>query len=307
MSTTTLALEKRRSLSLIRLADYAELAKAKIALLELTTVATAALLAGLNGAALLQVMLGTACVAASASMLNQWWERDLDRLMPRTADRPLPAGRLPAGEVLLVACVLGVFGVVYLCLMVNALTALLGAASWMLYALVYTPLKVRSTTNTTVGALAGAMPVLMGWAAMEVPMNLVTAALFLLVFLWQFPHFMAIAWIYRKDYARAGMQMLPVVEPGGWRAGSQAVMAALCLLPISLVPAVAPFTGNWLPGSAYWYFGGTLLLGLGQVLCALLFLLSREEQTARRLLRASLIYLPAQLLLLVCLHLSLAG
>jgi protoheme IX farnesyltransferase len=268
--------------------DLLELTKPKIAVLELVTVAVAACVARWNSPdawALVHALVGTALVAASASAWNQWIERDRDALMERTADRPLPGARLSTLEVTLFATVTGLAGLVYLALAVNLLTASLGLASWVLYVCIYTPLKSRTPLNTVVGAIAGGLPILMGWAAVEGPMGLAAATLFLIVFLWQFPHFMAIAWIYRRQYADAGMQMLPVVDPSGRRAGAQALFSALALVPVSLLPAVVNFAG---PG----YFACALALGLGQLACAAAFCCRRSEWTARLLLRASLIYLP---------------
>ena len=301
MSTSAITLEKRRSAVLSRGLDYLELTKPKIAVLELVTVAAAAVLAGLNFQLLLHAMIGTTLVAGSASALNQWWERNRDCLMRRTVNRPLPAGRLSAKEVLLFGAISVVLGVVYLALLVNPLTAILGALSWVLYVLIYTPLKSRTTANTLVGAVAGAMPILMGWAAMGQPLGLQAFTLFLIVFLWQFPHFMAIAWLYREDYAAAGLKMLPVVDPTGMRAGAQAVLAAVMLIPVSLVPAVIPAQGNWLPPQMLYYFGWAVLLGIGQLACAISFFWRLDETSARRLLRASLVYLPGLMTALVAL------
>jgi len=301
MSTPAIALEKRRSAVLSRGLDYLELTKPKIAVLELVTVAAAALLAGLDGRLLLHALVGTTLVASSASALNQWWERQRDCFMRRTANRPLPAGRLTAGEVLLFGAVTVVLGVAYLAVLVNPLTAILGAFSWVLYVLIYTPLKSRTSANTLVGAVAGAMPILMGWSAMGQPLDLKAFTLFLIVFLWQFPHFMAIAWLYKADYAAAGLKMLPVVEPTGLRAGAQAALAALVLVPVSLVPAVIPLEGNWLPPQIYMYFGWALLLGVGQLACAITFFYRLDDPSARRLLHASLIYLPGLMTALVAL------
>jgi protoheme IX farnesyltransferase len=209
--------------------------------------------------------------------------------MDRTADRPLPAARLSASEVVMAGTVVSVLGAAYLALFVNVLTAALGVVTWLLYVGIYTPLKARSPANTAVGAVAGAMPILMGWTAVGGRLNLSAATLFLIVFLWQFPHFMAIAWIYRKQYAAAGLKMLPVVDPSGLRAGAQALVAALALVPVSLLPAVISFAGPT-------YFIWALALSLGQLFCAAAFLLHMNDQTARTLLRASLIYLPALLL-----------
>lgn len=301
MSTSAISIEKRRSSVLSRGWDYLELTKPKIAVLELVTVAAAAVLAGLDFQLLLHAMIGTTLVAGSASALNQWWERERDGSMRRTANRPLPAGRLTALEVLLFGAITVMLGVAYLALFVNLLTAALGGLSWVLYVLVYTPMKSRTSANTLVGAVAGAMPILMGWSAMGQPLGMEAFTLFLIVFLWQFPHFMAIAWLYREDYAAAGLKMLPVVEPTGLRAGAQAAMAALILIPVSLVPAVIPAVGNWLPPQLYFYFGWAVLLGVGQLACAISFFWRLDETSARRLLRASLVYLPGLMTALVAL------
>ncbi len=212
--------------------------------------------------------------------------------MQRTADRPLPAGRLGSTEVLVFSAITILLGIGYLALAVNWLTAALGLLTWTTYVWIYTPLKRLTPANTAVGAVAGALPVLMGWAAVDTQLGLKAFTLFLIVFLWQFPHFMAIAWIYRHQYAAAGLRMLPVVDPSGRRAGAQAVVSALALVPVSLIPAVLQLAGGV-------YFAWALLLGVGQLICAVLFLVRLDETSARRLLRASLIYLPAVMLLLM--------
>lgn len=278
-----------------RALDYVELTKPKIVLMELVTVAVAGVVAS-GGAPdvwpVLHALLGTVLVGAGASAWNQWLERHSDALMPRTADRPLPAGRLGSREVVLLGSLASLCGVVYLGLLTNALTAALGAATWALYVGVYTPLKARSPLNTVVGAVAGALPILMGWTAVGGRLGLNAATLFLIVFLWQFPHFMAIAWIYRRQYAAAGLKMLSVVDPSGVRSGAQAVWGALALLPVSLLPALISFAG---PA----YFLWALALGVGQFGCAALFWLNMNDRSARILLRASLIYLPGLLIWLM--------
>ena len=204
---------------------------------------------------------------------------------------PLPRGSLSPREVAWFGVVSLAIGMTTLVLLVNVATALVSLATWALYVCVYTPLKRRSVANTAVGAVAGAMPVLMGWTCQGKPFDLEAAALFVVVFLWQFPHFMAIAWIYRHDYDAAGLKMLPVVDKSGRRAGAQAVIAALALVPVSLIPAwhlIEPV-----------YFAGALFLGIGQLACAAAFLFHRNDKTARRLLRASLVYLPVLLVLLL--------
>lgn len=291
MSTSTISVERRRTLWLARAADYVELTKPKISVLVLVTVVVAAFVARWghpNWVVLLHAVIGTALVAASASALNQFIEQRRDALMDRTSARPLPAGRLTSSQVVVFAGLSISVGVAYLAMLVNPLTAVLGLTTWFLYVFIYTPLKIRTSLNTAVGAVAGALPVLMGWSATGAAFDVRSLALFLIVFLWQFPHFMAIAWIYRKQYARGGMKMLPVVDPSGRRAGVQAVLAALALLPVSIVP------GLLAPGTSL-YLLAAFTLGVGQLLCATMFLSRMDERAARRLLRASLVYLPALL------------
>ncbi len=295
MNLAAISYEVRRTGVWTRLADYVELAKPRIAVLVLVCVAVAALSAGLPaGLTLFSTLLGTALVATSASAFNQWIERHSDALMPRTADRPLPSGRLSAGEVFSLGTATAIVGVIYLGLAVNWLAALLGFVTWFLYVCVYTPMKTRSVANTLVGAVAGAVPVLIGWAA-AVGSNrwdfsgsgAKALTLFAIVFMWQFPHFMAIAWIYRAQYAAANMKMLPAVEGSGRRAGIQAVVWSALLIPLSLLPAVS--------ASAGFYVTAMLLLGAGYLASSIAFCQRRDDQTARRLLLTSLMYLPAVL------------
>jgi protoheme IX farnesyltransferase len=294
MSASTLVCDRQRTTPLARLADFVELTKPRIAALELVTVAAAAFFAAGGPVApglLLATLFGTALVAASASALNQWLERHSDALMERTADRPLPAGRLSARDALFFGALCAVIGVFVLGFAVNWPTAALGLVTWLLYVAFYTPLKVKTPANTLVGAIAGAMPVLMGWTCVGEPLDLDATILFMVLFLWQFPHFMAIAWIYRRDYAAAGMAMLTVADPTGRRAGAQAVLAALMLIPISLLPAVRLIEPA--------YFALVLPLGVIQLIAAVLFMLRLDQRSARRLLRMTLVYLPAVLLLLM--------
>lgn len=293
--SSIVSVERRPSSAMARLADYVELTKPKIGLLVLVAVAVAYYVAQWGQPeplVLLHLLLGTLLVSASASALNQWLERGTDRLMERTAGRPLPSGRLSAVEVVGFAAVTICAGLAYLALAVNFITALLGLLTWTIYVWVYTPLKTRTALNTAVGAIAGALPVLMGWSAGGAALDKRAWALFLILFLWQFPHFMAIAWIYRRQYARGGLKMLSVVDPTGRRAGLQAVLAALALLPVSFVPAL------FAPGVS-WYVALAFVLGAGQLACAVLFCARLDEASARRLLRASLVYLPLLLGLLL--------
>ena len=295
MSTSTISYAERRAGALAKLADYVELTKPRISVLVLVTVAISAYVARwgvLDATVMIHALIGTALVAASASALNQWLERHTDALMPRTLDRPLPAGRLTGGEVLAFGVTTIVLGVVYLACLVNAVTAFFGIATWVLYVWVYTPLKRHTTANTTIGAVAGALPVVMGFAAAGAPLGLEAATLFLIVYLWQFPHFMAIAWLYRRDYGDAGLQMLTVVDPSGRRAGAQAVLGAVALLPVSVLPSALQLGGTA-------YFAGALLLGVAQLVIAVRFMRRLDEASARGLLRASLVYLPGLWLLLM--------
>jgi protoheme IX farnesyltransferase len=293
--STTLSMDDPRPAWLLRSADYFELTKPKIGAMVLVTVAVAAFVANWGPPPvwlLVHTLVGTALVAASASALNQWLERDTDSLMPRTAGRPLPARRLTGLQVVGFSTLSIVIGSVYLALAVGLRTAALGLLTWALYVWVYTPLKTRTASNTAVGAVSGALPVLMGWSATGAPLDLRAWSLFLIVFLWQFPHFMAIAWIYRRQYAGAGLLMLSTVDPSGLRAGAQAALSALVLIPVSLVPCLSQPAGEV-------YFAWAVVLGSAQLACAVLFFLQLSEHSARRLLLASLVYLPAMMGLLV--------
>jgi len=285
-----------------KLAAYFELTKPRIAVMVLLAVAIAYLLGTHaaqaiplgDGMRLLWTLLGTALVAASASAVNQWIERDQDALMPRTRNRPLPSGTLNSAEVLTFAALTLGGGLLLLAAQTNVLATIMAAGTWICYTILYTPLKTRSTSNTAIGAVAGAWPVLIGWAAVEAPFDFGPASLrlltlFLVLYLWQFPHFMAIAWIYRRDYALAGMRMLTVCEPSGKHAGSLAVRTALVLLPVSLLPCQS---------TAWWGTLATLALGTLYFIAAYRFQQSPNDQTARRLLHVSLLYLPLWMVVL---------
>jgi len=296
MSTSSLVLERQRARLLVRAADYVELAKPRIATLVLVTVGVAYSAASWGQPhpwVLFNVLIGTALVAASASALNQYLERRQDALMSRTADRPVAAGRLAGVETMLVASAWLLVGCVYLTVSVGLRPATFGFLTWLLYVGVYTPLKQWTPLNTAVGAFAGAMPIFIGWTAGGARLDLRAGGLFLILFLWQFPHFMAIAWLYRKQYEAAGMKMLTVVDASGRWAGVQAVLAALVLVPSSLIPVLnVPGLGGVV------YAVAVAVLGAAQLACAVSFGWHRDERSARRLLRASLVYLPSLLLLL---------
>lgn len=298
MSTTSLSVVvPARPALLARVRDYVELTKPRIAVMELVVVAAAATVATWgqpDPLAVVHAMIGTLLVASSASAANQWLERHRDARMPRTANRPLPAGRLSPREAAVFAVVTLFGGVLYLAAFVNWACLAWAVLTWMLYVLAYTPLKPLSATNTAVGAIAGALPVLIGWTATGTAIDQRAIALVLVLFLWQFPHFMAIAWLYREQYARAGYQMLTVVEPTGRRAGWQAVLAGAALVPVSLVPVLE----NPSPGSVL-YIALAALLGLGQLALAAAFWQSPSDARARLLLKASLVYLPTLLAMLM--------
>lgn len=278
-----------RSGPLAWIGDFVELTKPRIVMLELVTVVVAAHLAsprGVDAWILLHTVLGTILVAASAGAFNQWLESTTDGRMERTASRPLPTGRLAGWQVVLFGLVTLVAGAVQLLMFVNPLTAGAAIATWLVYVTLYTPLKTRTPLNTAVGAVSGALPILIGWTATGAALDMRAWALVATMFLWQFPHFMAIAWLYREDYARGSQRMLTVVDPSGLRAAGQGVVAALALIPVSLVLALAPESGSPLIYS-FW----TLVLGIGQAAAAVLFLVRRDDWSARWLLRASLVYL----------------
>lgn len=292
MSISTPSYTLARSVAWRRAADYLALSKPKIMLMELVAVAAAAVVAGAgppDSWLLAHTLLGTFLVAAGASAWNQWLEPKSDALMNRTADRPLAAARMTSREVACFGTAAALAGVAYLSTLVNARTAALGALTWLVYVAFYTPLKSRSPLNTAVGAVSGALPILMGWTAVGKPLNLGAATLFAVVFLWQFPHVMAVTWIYRGQYGAAGLKMLPVVDPSGRRAGVQAAAAALALIPVSLLPTALGFADRG-------YLYGASVLGLVQLSFAVAFLRERNDRTARALFRTTLIYLPALLL-----------
>jgi protoheme IX farnesyltransferase len=226
-----------------------------------------------------------ALLGAGASAFNQVLERDTDRRMERTADRPLPSGRLRVRDALFFGALLASAGTLGLALRFNALAALLGLATLVAYALIYTPLKRVSSLNTVVGALPGAMPPLVGYAALAGSVDGWAYWLFAVLFVWQFPHFMAIAWLWRHDYARAGLRMLPATPEGERHAGRQALIHGLLLLPISILPALHGEVGAVFAAVA-------LALSLGYAAAAAGFALRQSEARARLLLYTSLVYLP---------------
>ena len=271
-----------------RVSDYVELMKPRLNVLVVATSAAGYYLgqtAPIDAISMAQAVAGTALVAAGAAALNQVCERDTDAMMRRTAGRPLPGGRVSAVDATLFGLVLSAAGLLLLVLKANLLSAALAAATLVVYLILYTPMKRQTPLSTLVGAVPGALPPLIGWTASHGAVAGGGAVLFAIVFLWQIPHFMAIAWLYRDDYARARFPMLAVIDPSGRRAGRQAVFFAGVLLPISLLP-----TYIGLAGSAYLAIAVTL--GLGFVWLAIRFAADRDLASARMLFLGSITYLP---------------
>ena len=293
----TVAIDERPALS-SRWADYLVLTKPRIAVLALLTVSAGYALGSADRwqySPLLHAMWGIALVAAGSSALNQYFERETDRLMRRTAQRPLPAGRLTPGEVLAFGIATGAVGTVWLALFVNSTTALLSLLTLLLYAGVYTPLKRYSAFATAVGAIPGALPPVLGWTASGAALDSGAFSLFVILFLWQFPHFLAIAWIYREEYARAGLRMLPGRGETPRVVGLLAVCYALVLIPLSQYPARTGIAGDA-------YSVVALVLSLGYLAAAIRFSLGESLRSARWLLYTSLVYLPVLLVTLVWDH-----
>lgn len=275
---------------------YLELTKPRISVMVLMTVLVAALVSGglnTNLLIVINAMVGTFLIAASGSALNQYVERWSDFYMPRTQRRPLPAQRLAAGEVAVFGAITFGSGLVYLATTVNTLSAVLGFATWTIYVWVYTPLKRYTWTNTIVGAVAGALPILIGAAAVGAFLNTAAWGFFGVLLLWQFPHFMAIAWKYREDYKSGGLKMLTVSDPTGKLAGLLAVVTAIALVPVSLIAIFALSQYSILLSIP------ALLIGCIYVVRSIKFYRQPNDATAKQLLRNSLIVLPVYMLILV--------
>ena len=289
-----------------RTSDYLALTKPRLNGLVVATTAVGFYLGSneTNVLKLAHTVVGTALVAGGASALNQLWERETDGLMTRTRTRPLPDGRLSPTEGGVFGLILSIGGLAQLAVGVNfiaALVALVTLLSYIVvytplklrtslstlvsYVFVYTPLKTRTSLSTLVGAVPGALPPVIGWAAATGTISLPAAVLFGIVFLWQMPHFLAIAWMYRDDYRRAGFPLLPVIEPDGRSTGRQAALYAASLIPVSLLPGLVGLAGRW-------YVGGALLLGVALLAVGLTFACDRTSSRARSLFLASILYLP---------------
>jgi protoheme IX farnesyltransferase len=278
----------------IRFADYLVLTKPRVTLMVVLTMMLGFYL-GSRGAMdwglLVHALIGTALVAGGTSAWNQYLERDIDAKMLRTKNRPLPAGRLKPAAALAFSVTISLAGILHLLVMVNSLTALLAATTLLSYVFLYTPLKRKSSLSTVVGAIPGALPPLGGWTAARGELSVEGLILFAILFIWQLPHFLAIAWIYREDYRRGGLPMLTVVDPDGDSAGRQIISNCLALLPLSLLPTIIGMAGRI-------YFIGALAMSLFFLACGVAVMRYRTNATVRRLLRASLLYLPILLALM---------
>ncbi len=274
-----------------RLVDYLVLVKPRVVTMVLVTTVVGYYLGSIGATALaplVHTLVGTALAAAGTLGLNQVLERESDARMERTRDRPLPAGRLATGEATLVATALLAGGLVELALTVGTLAAATTAVIAVVYLFVYTPLKAVTPLCSVVGAVPGALPPVVGWVAARGSLDVEAWILFAIMFVWQIPHTLAIGCVYREDYARAGIRVLPVVDRDGASTGRQAVSNCLALVPIALLPTLVGLAGPL-------YFGVALVLGLGFLWTAVALARSRSAADARRLLFASLVYLPVLL------------
>ena len=268
--------------------DYIQLTKPRITWLILMSTGIGfffGVLGGWSWTVLLHTIIGTGLIASGTAALNQWMERKPDSFMKRTQQRPLPAGRISVAGAFWFAVVLSILGFVELWAGANPLTAILGFFTLASYLFVYTPLKRITPHSTTIGAVPGAMPPVIGYAAARGELNWDAAVLFAILFLWQFPHFYSIAWLYREDYGRAGICMLPVIDQTGERTARQMILTALMLIPVSLAPRWLGMTGNL-------YFAGALLLGLTYLYSGIRINQERTVARARAVLLSSIAYLP---------------
>jgi protoheme IX farnesyltransferase len=296
LPTTVVAeLDRVRLSTRERAGAFIELTKPRITFLIVLTSAAGFALgssARIDYLNLFSALFGIGLLSSGIATLNQYAERDLDGLMRRTASRPLPTGKLLPWEALAFGVALTVFAEGYLLLAVNPLSALLGLTVIAGYLFGYTPLKTKTSLSTVVGAFPGAVPPLIGWAAARGTLSIEGWVLFAILFLWQFPHFLAIAWMYREDYGRAGILMLPVVESDGRVTAQQIVLYTLMLVPVSLLPTLLGMSGKV-------YFVCALVLGLLFLYSSLRAAFSMSRQQSRRLLLASVLYLPLLFILMV--------
>lgn len=295
VETTPEVLEQIDARQRSRFADFVELTKPRLTMLSVLTT-LAGYWVGTSGPLdlmhVVHTLAGTFLVGGGCGALNMYIEREYDARMRRTMTRPLPAGRLRPSEVLVFGLVISVLGLAWLAIAVNLLTAFLGLATLVSYVLLYTPMKRYSTLNTVVGAIPGALPPVMGWAAARGSLGPEAIVLFGILFFWQMPHFLALAWMYRRDYERAGYKMLTVLDPDGGSTSRQILLYTAALLPISLIPTLFGIAGAF-------YFFGALAIGLGFLGFGGLLAVSRKNVHAKWLFYYSLLYLPVLLLAMV--------
>ncbi|MCC6330139.1 MAG: protoheme IX farnesyltransferase [Acidobacteria bacterium] len=299
MNVTAAELQENRAIGFReRLSAFGELTKPRIAAMLVIT-AAAGFYLGTEGSfdfvLFVNAMVGIGLLAFGVATLNQYIERRTDVLMERTAKRPLPTNRVSPNEALIFGVLQCVAAEAYLFFLVNPLTAAMGVSVIVGYVLVYTPLKTRTSASTAIGAFPGAMPPLMGWTAAADHVSLGAWAMFAMLFLWQFPHFLAIAWMYREQYAKAGIKMLPVVEPSGRLTARQIVLFTVMLVPVSLAPFFLDFAGPI-------FLAGATVLGLWFLVESILMARAKTTKRARRLLMVSVLYLPLILALAVIDH-----
>ncbi|MFN0138534.1 MAG: heme o synthase [Pyrinomonadaceae bacterium] len=296
MDTVTAEMNEQRNVGVReRIVAFLELTKPRIAFLLVLTSAAGFYLgssAPFDWILFANSVIAITLLAFGVATLNQFWERDLDQLMERTATRPLPTRKVTSYEALFFGVAQCVIAEVYLLLAVNVLTAILGLIVVVGYVLVYTPLKTRTSASTAIGALPGALPPLMGWTAAANEISMTAWALFAMQYLWQFPHFLAIAWMYREEYAKAGILMLPVVEPSGRITARQIVMFSIMLLPVSLAPFFFGISGII-------FLVGASLLGVWMLWASIRTARARTNESAKKLLLVSVIYLPLLFILMV--------
>jgi len=278
----------------VKISDYLELTKPRVTFMVLVSVLTGFYLGArdsLNWILLLNAMLGTWLVAGGTSAFNQLIERDIDSVMKRTQKRPLPSGRLTAKQVGIFAASISIIGISYLCVTANLLTGFLAALTLISYVFVYTPLKRKTSLSTIIGAVPGALPAMGGWTAVTGEIGAGGWALFFILFFWQLPHFLAIAWIYKEDYERGGFPVLPVIDVDGDLTGRQIILNCLALISVSLLPTILGLTGAV-------YFVGALVLGLIYLTSGIRLARRKSNRYAKQLLHASIIYLPLLLTLM---------
>lgn len=292
MSVQAEPIAPRAASAVIR--DYLELSKARIVMMVLITTAAGYAVGATSFDAVLMIhlMFGTALVAGGTNALNQWWERELDARMARTRNRPIPSGRMSQRAALVFSSAISVIGTVWLALAVNPLAALLAFATLASYLFLYTPLKTRTTLCTIIGAAPGAVPPMIGYAAATGVVDARSWALFGLMFAWQLPHFLALSWIYRDDYARGGFEMISVHDPSGVRVARHAFAWSVALFAVSLAP-------YWLGMSGVVYLAAAVISGLAIIAASVVFARTLSMKSARQLFMGSNLYLVIVMALLV--------